>query len=55
MDRIKADTSHNFKITANTKALNRHINYNHFIRLGLYYLGVLFIVIGLTNLINNLI
>jgi hypothetical protein len=35
--------------------LKRTINYNYFIRLITYYTGVLFIVIGLTNLLNNLI
>ena len=34
--------------------LKRSINYNYFIRLITYYTVVLFIVIGLTNLLNNI-
>ena len=49
LESVTADNS--YILQANLK---RRINYNHFIRLGLYYSGVLFIVIGLILLIKIL-
>ena len=50
LESVTADNS--YILQANLK---RSINYNYFIRLITYYTVVLFIVIGLTNLLNNLI
>lgn len=50
LETIKVDNSHILQTN-----LKRSINYNYFIRLITYYTGVLFVLIGLTNLLNNLI
>ena len=47
---IKVDNYHILQTN-----LKRSNNYNYFIRLITYYTGVLFVLIGLTNLLNNLI